>query len=70
MKDNKFARFALFILTIFVIANIFTIIDNGSFTSAFEVGKAVGQTMKHFLKIAFTLGLIALMYRLFKKNSQ
>ena len=70
MKDNKFARFALFIFVIFVISNIFTIIDNGSFTSAFEAGKAVGQTMRHFLKIAFTLGLIAFMYRLFKKNSR
>lgn len=70
MKDSKFARFALLILAIFVISIVFTVIDNGSYTSAFEAGKAVGQTMRHFLKIAFTLGLIVLMYRLFKKNSR
>ncbi len=70
MKDSKFARFALLILAIFVISIVFTIIDNGSYTSAFDAGKAAGQTMRHFLKIAFTLGLIVLMYRLFKKNSR
>ncbi len=69
MKDGKFARFALLILAVFVISIVFTIIDDGLYSSAFEAGKAAGQTMRHFLKISFTLGLIVLMYRLFKKNS-
>ncbi|MEY1638440.1 hypothetical protein [Tenuifilum osseticum] len=69
MKGSKLVHFSLFILAIFVVSVIFTIIDNGTYTSAFEAGKATGQTMRHFLKISFTLGLIVLMYRLFKKNA-
>jgi len=69
MKDSKLVRFSLFIIAIFVISVIFTIIDNSSYTSAFEAGKATGETMRHFLKISFTLGLIVLMYRLFRKNA-
>jgi len=71
MKESKFARFALFIFIMFVISLVFTLIDNGcSYTSSFEAGKAVGQTMRHFLRIAGMLALIILMYRLFKKNNQ
>jgi hypothetical protein len=69
MKENKLVRFALFILAIFVISLLFTLLDGGlSSSSSFEAGKAVGQTMKHFMRIAGILALIVLMFRLFKES--
>jgi succinate dehydrogenase hydrophobic anchor subunit len=67
MKDNKFARITILLLVIFVISVLFTILDDGSYTSAFEAGKAVGQTMRNFLKTLFTFALIVLIYRRSRK---
>ena len=71
MKESKFVRLVLLIVVVFIFSFVFAVIDNGySNISSFELGKATGQIMKHFLKNLGIFALIVLMFRLFKENYQ
>ncbi|MBE9468907.1 MAG: hypothetical protein IMY72_11405 [Bacteroidetes bacterium] len=75
MKNSKLARFVLFFFIVFLLSIIFTLIDGDiSCPSKFGLergyvfGQAVGQTMRHFIKIIGMLSLILITYRLFKND--
>ena len=74
MTRNKTKNLILFILCVFILSLIYTIIDNHTnYNSAYTFGYSTGQNFRYILKIFGTLALIVFAFRGFKtrktKNS-
>ena len=66
--DNKIKKFVMFLLLVFVVSLLYTIVDTYPWnTSAYDIGKITGILFKHLIKIFGLAGLVVLLIRYVKK---
>lgn len=67
MTKKKFKNLMIFLLCMFIISVIYTVIDNHTnHSSAYTLGYSTGINFRHVIKLFGSLALILLAYRKFK----